>query len=231
MTTHPRPNVRDGGRRLALRRPAWLPKSVLATAAVTLATAWVFPALSHQWQDRQKARELTAAIVSQIGKGTSQALVTSSFVTYDRFPSSADSSRAGFNQEIFNQLDLEWRTSRAEIEAQLQAYFPNPVVAEWRAYSDLVWRTYRLITENQSTRAQTLRELRREFGHLPGWYFDVMETPWKDRPDSRARQAYFYVSSAVLDRRSAVIDEMLRSRPAGFSTRPADLLRDLLPIL
>lgn len=138
---------------------------------------------------------------------------------------------AGFNQEVFNGLDLEWLTSRAEIEAQLQAYFPNRVVAEWRAYSDLVWRTYRLITENKSTRPQTVRQLRQEFAQLPGWYIDAMAKPWKDRPDPAARKAYFYVSSAVLARRSAVIDELLNSRPAGFSTGPGDLAHDLLPFM
>jgi hypothetical protein len=218
-------------RRLHVQRPAWLPKPFVVTAVVTLLTAWLFPALSHQWQDRQKARELTAALVSRIGKDTSQALVTSSFITYHRFPSAGDGSRPGFNQQVFNRLDLEWRTSGAEIEAQLRAYFPNSVVREWREYSDLVWRTYRLITDNKSTRPQTLRQLRLEFDHLPGWYFEAMETPWKDRPDQAARKAYFYVSTAVLEHRAHVIDDMLRSRPEGFSTRPQDLLHDLLPFL
>jgi hypothetical protein len=111
-------------RRLAGRRFSF-PKPLLATVAATLATAWIFPALSHQWQDRQKAKELTAGLVSQIGSHTSEALVTSSFLTNDRFASSGDSSRPGFNQEVFNRLDLEWRTSSAEIEAQLQAYYPT----------------------------------------------------------------------------------------------------------
>jgi hypothetical protein len=230
--TYDRPAVVStprGGPGLLARRRAWLPKSVLATVAATLATAWLFPALSHQWQDRQKAKELTAALVSQIGSNTSQALVTSSFITYNRFPSSSDPSKPGFSQEEFNRLDLQWRTSSAEIEAQLQAYYPDPVVHEWRAYSDLVWRTYRLITDNKSTRPQTVRQLHAEFDGLPGWYIDKMKEPWKDVPDPVARKAYFYVSQAVLARRSVVIGEMLDSRPAGFSTRPTDLLSDLMP--
>jgi hypothetical protein len=230
--TYDQPGVvrakRDGGSGILARRTR-LPKSLLVTAVVTLATAWLFPALSHQWQDRQKAKELTATLVSRIGSNTSQALVTSSFITHHRFPSSTEGSKPGFNQEEFNRLDLQWRTSSAEIEAQLQAYYPNRVVEEWRAYSDLVWRTYRLITDNTSTRPQTVSQLRKEFDGVPGWYIDKMKEPWKDRPDPAARKAYFYVSSAVLARRSVVIDEMLRSRPAGFSTRPADLLSDLLP--
>jgi hypothetical protein len=72
-----------------------------------------------------------------------------------------------------------------------------------------------------------LRELFK--GDVPGWYIDKMERPWIDRIDPNARAAYFYVSQAVLARRTVVIDEMLSSRPAGFSTRPSDLLRDLVP--
>jgi hypothetical protein len=155
-------------RRLAgrLRRPAWL-KGIAAAMAATLLTAWLFPALSRQWQDRQKARELTASLVSEIGENTSRALVTSSFITFNRFPSTADPGQYGFNQEVFNDLDLTWRTSSAEIEAQLLAYFPDEVVGEWHGYSDLVWRTYRLITDNVSVRRQTLADLRRELeGYL-----------------------------------------------------------------
>jgi hypothetical protein len=216
-------------RRLSPRRVS-VSKPLLATVAATLATAWIFPALSHQWQDRQKAKELTAGLVTQIGSDTSAALVTSSFLTNNRFRSSGDSSRPGFNQDVFNRLDLEWRTSAAEVEAQLQAYYPNAVVEEWRDYSALVWGTYRLVTDNKSARPGTVKRLRELFkGDVPGWYIDKMERPWIDRIDPNARAAYFYVSQAVLARRTVVIDEMLSSRPAGFSTRPSDLLRDLVP--
>jgi hypothetical protein len=216
-------------RRLSPRRVS-VPKPLLATVAATLATAWIFPALSHQWQDRQKAKELTAGLVTQIGSDTSAALVTSSFLTNNRFRSSGDSSRPGFNQDVFNRLYLEWRTSAAEVEAQLQAYYPNAVVEEWRDYSALVWGTYRLVTDNKSARPGTVKRLRELFkGDVPGWYIDKMERPWIDRIDPNARAAYFYVSQAVLARRTVVIDEMLSSRPAGFSTRPSDLLRDLVP--
>jgi hypothetical protein len=226
-STYDHPAVRP--RRLVGRRIS-VPKPLLATVAATLATAWIFPALSHQWQDRQKAKELTAGLVTQVGSDTSGALVTSSFLTNNRFPSSSDPSRPGFNQEVFNRLDLEWRTSAAEIEAQLQAYYSNAVVEEWRDYSALVWGTYRLITDNKSSRPGTVKRLRELFrGDVPGWYIDKMERPWMDRIDPKARAAYFYVSQAVLARRTVVIDQMLSSRPAGFSTRPGDLLRDLVP--
>jgi hypothetical protein len=225
---------RTGRRLLGVRVPSWLAKPVAVTVGLTLLTAWLFPAFSRQWQDRQKAREVTAGLVSQIGRNTSQALVMSSFITQHRFQSTEEPSQRGFNQDLFNQLDLEFQTSAAEIEAQLRAYYPSGVVAEWRAYSDLVWRTYRLITNNQSTRKQTVNQLRREFGReLNPTHITRMATPWWDKPQEKSsgpRNAYYYVWRAVLRRRSVVIDKMLESHLAGFSTRPSDALHDLVPL-
>jgi hypothetical protein len=227
--------ARPGVRRFGVRWPAWLPKTVVLTVALTLLTAWFLPALSRQWQDRQKARELKASLVSQIGKSTSETLITSSFLTWDRFQSSRDPSRRGWNQEVFNRLDLQWRTSSAEVEAQLRAYFPNRVATRWRAYSNLVWGTYRLITENLSARPSTVRRLGEEVG-VKQADLNVLRDPWVDKHGDplegaeRARIAYFHAYSALLSRRSEVIDEILRSHPAGYSTRLTDLAHDLLPI-
>jgi hypothetical protein len=225
----------EGARPLPRSRPRWLaniPKTIVATVVVTLLSAWIFPALSHQWQDRQKAREMTASIVSQIGKNTSDALITSAFVNFNRFPSSDDPSRRGFNQDVFNQLDREWRTSSAEVEAELGAYFPQRVVKAWRDYRDLVWGTYRLPTDNTSARPSTVKMLRREFRGELAAKLALMEKPWVGETTRRAgnaKNAYFFVSQAVLERRSVVIDEILDSHPAGFSTRPSDVVHDLLP--
>jgi hypothetical protein len=92
--------------RFRLAWPTWLPRTVLVTAGLTLLTAWLFPALTHQWQDRQKARELSAGLVTQVGKETSQALVTSDFFSGGRPPFVLEHR---FNQRLFNQLDLDWR--------------------------------------------------------------------------------------------------------------------------
>jgi hypothetical protein len=76
-----------------------------------------------------------------------------------------------------------------------------------------------------------------EVGVKPA-YLNVLSTPWVDkrgvtvdgRREEPARTAYFHAYSALLSRRSVVIDEILRSHPAGYSTRLTDLVHDLLPI-
>lgn len=212
--------------------PAWAPKTVVVTVLVTLLTAWLFPAISRQWQDRQRARELTAGLVADIGRNTSIALVTSNFITFNRFPSTDDETKRGFNQQAFNQLDLDWRMSSAVTEAQLQAYYSRNVVARWRSYSDLVHDTYFLITDNVSMRGDTLAALREHLGPRikPGWNFDTMSAPWVSSPRLKPRRAYLYVSTALLDEKASLIDEVLHDHPQGYSTRPSDLVHDLVPL-
>ena len=144
--------------RFHLAWPAWLPKTVIVTAGLTLVTAWLFPALTHQWQDRQKARELSAALVAEIGKETSQALVTSAFFSGGRTPFVVGRH---FNQQLFNHLDLGWRNTGAQIESQLQAYYSQTVLDRWRAYTRLVQKTYFLATPDLYQRTGTIELLRR----------------------------------------------------------------------
>jgi hypothetical protein len=206
---------------------------VLVTASITLLTAWLFPALSHQWQDRQKARELTAALVARIGKETSQALITSDFLSSERLRPSASPGR--FNQEAFNALDLAWRTSSAEIDAQLQAYYSQAVVRHWQQYALLVQHTYFLPTPDRRQRMGTLEELRKyvpmRFGTKT---LDRLKSPWIVRTghvagSTSAVLAYLNVTAALLDEERELIAQILDDHPEGFSTRPQDLAHDLLP--
>jgi hypothetical protein len=215
------------------RLPANLPKTVVVTASITLATAWLFPALSRQWQDRQKARELTAALVTRIGRETSQALITSDFLSSERLPST---SPGRFNQEAFNELDLAWRTSSSEIDAQLQAYYSQDVVQHWQHYALLVQHAYFLPTPDRRQRMETLEELRK---YVPARFdtktLDRVKSPWIARTGhvagstNTAVLAYLKVTAALLDEERELIQEILDDHPEGFSTRPRDLAHDLLP--
>jgi hypothetical protein len=85
-----------------------------------LVTAWFLPVLGHQWQDRQRAHELQAELITKIGRATTDALVTSQVMVSGRLPHTI---AGGFNPETFNQIDLDWQQSRAEIEAQIKGVF------------------------------------------------------------------------------------------------------------
>jgi len=209
--------------------PSWAPKTLIVTAGLTLATAWVFPALTHQWQDRQKARELSAGLVTQISKQTSQALVTSQFFSGGRNPFLVAHQ---FNQKLFNQLDLDWRDASAEIAGQLQAYYSPAVLDRWETYLRLVEKTYFLATLDTSRRAATIRTLREHFGdtNWKRWHGDLLRKPWVERAGALAAiKAYLRVSGALLGESSKIDDAVLHDHPAGFSTQPIDIVHDLLP--
>jgi hypothetical protein len=215
--------------RFGLAWPSWVPKTVLVTLGLTLLSAWLFPALTHQWQDRQKARELSAGLVTQISKQTSQTLVTSDFFSGGRAPFVL---AARLNQRLFNQLDLGWRDASAEIAAELQAYYSPVVLDRWRTYSRLVQKAYFLATPDLYRRAATIQALRQHFGNdnWKRWSGDLLRKPWVGQamPFSQIK-AYLKLSGALLDESSAISDAVLHDHPAGFSTRPSDIAHDLLP--
>jgi hypothetical protein len=209
--------------------PNWVPKTLIVTVGLTLATAWVFPALTHQWQDRQKARELSAGLVTQISKQTSQTLVTSDFFSGRRAPFVVAHH---LNQQLFNQLDLDWRDMSAEIAAQLQAYYSPGLLNRWHTYARLVEKTYFLATTDMARRAATIRVLREHFGerNWQRWHADLLRRPWMEQTNAFAQiKAYLNVSGALLAESAAINDAILRDHPAGFSTQPRDIIHDLLP--
>ncbi len=118
----------------------WLPKPILLTLFGAAISAWLVPAFTRQWQDRQKEREIKVALVSDIGDSTSDALVTSQYVANRAFP-------GGNGQSEYNRFTLGWARRSAQIEAKLRAYFPdNSLVDDWREYSIVVQNDFYLLT-------------------------------------------------------------------------------------
>src|SRR4051812_9873136 len=52
-----------------------LPTSVVVTLLGVALTAWLLPAFTKQWDDRQKAHELKTAIVTDIASATAGAMI------------------------------------------------------------------------------------------------------------------------------------------------------------
>ena len=50
-----------------------IPTSLLVTLLGIALTAWLFPAFTRQWEDRQKAADLKASILDEIARGTASA--------------------------------------------------------------------------------------------------------------------------------------------------------------
>ena len=221
----------DGERNSWLRGLlARVPTPVIVTVVGALLSAWVIPAVTRQWQDQQKARELKASLVTRIGRDTTEALVKSDFVAYGRFGGQRLPNGAPpFSDEQFNDLDLSWRRNSEEIEGLLAAYFPG-LGGEWHRYATLVKNTYFLLRPRVYLRKETLQALDR-LGVATKTQLVLLARPFTFVPASHERNAYFLVTQRLLDAKSKLTGQILRAHAGGYSQGPADFLHDLLPFV
>jgi hypothetical protein len=118
-----RPKETGGSSRWRLRLPA----SVVVTLLVAALSTWIAPAIARQWDDRQKAQELKAAVVGDMATATSSALVGGEAIW-------ADPPRQVNRAAIAD----DWACSSLAIEARLRAYFSQQIVTYWQIYTWLV---------------------------------------------------------------------------------------------
>lgn len=238
-----------------LRRPAIGALGVVATALVT---AWVFPAMTKQWDDRQKEHELKASVISDIAAASAHALVGGEAILGEDLDRTA---RASLRRRVGNQ----WELSALETEARIRTYFPLPVVQSWLIYS---WAVDRFIGSHSVSAEAALQEavsgsvttldpavadaaalLLVRAGHTEG-----VVPSYKAVPRSRSSHTNLARLKAILsvqmraDERGqivvsrwsalekdlvvleqAVADQILRSHATGFSTTAGDLIHDLEP--
>lgn len=205
----------------------WLPKPILLTLFGAVISAWLVPAFTRQWQDRQKEREIKVALVSDIGDSTSDALVTSQYVANRAFP-------GGNGQAEYNRFTLDWARRSAQIEAKLRAYFPdNPLVDDWHEYSIVVQNDFYLLTGG-SGKAEAVRTVRQYVESLPGVLEPIARVNWKrlrslNFNDQRAVEDYVFVTEQLLDGKERLIRAILNANAEGFSTTGGDFIDDLTP--
>jgi hypothetical protein len=92
-------------------------------------SAWLLPAITRQWDDRQKAHELKAAIVTDMASAAAPMLTRGEEIHVGGRRVNAVDQRAGWG---------EWSRAKLEIEARLNAYFSRNIVLEWKLFSYFV---------------------------------------------------------------------------------------------
>lgn len=101
-----------------------IPKSlVIAVIGIGL-SSWLIPAFTRQWDDRQKAGDLKAALVTQMATATGRAVLDAqalSNVNPGTRPSPAARAAAV----------KEWSVAALEVKARLGAYFGPAAVDAW----------------------------------------------------------------------------------------------------
>lgn len=237
-----------------LRRWTRIPKAVLVSLLGLTLTAWLLPALTRQWDDRQREHELKAAIVADMASSTARALVGGEAIWSGRL---AKQGRM--------RIGDEWALSALEIEAQIRSYFPSSVVASWEVYSWVVdrfidadhvsaWAALQDAVNSQvsldsrvsDAAAQLLVLGENTIGPVPEFVAEggtdkknvrqlkrMLSSDiarYREQHETQSTLAtWTALERRVLGLEQAVADQILGSNAAGFSTTSRDLLNDLLP--
>ena len=219
-------------------------ESLVVTVLGIALSAWLIPAFTRQWDDRQKARELQASIVTEMNRASAQVLTDGQSVLYQRFPLT-------LSTRPLPPTVKDWFVSSLQLEARLSAYFPQPVVGAWLEYTNLVSAAVMLVyhrfdralpTGNDNSSVATLP---RPTGALDKPKVNdsllAISEMWRAENNYRPGKAanldaafalgdrYRTVERDLLALEHEVTARVLATHPSGYSTTRRDLLRDLLP--
>jgi hypothetical protein len=212
---------------------------VIATLIGVTLSAWLIPAFTRQWEDRQKARELKAAITDEIAAATSRTLNAGLDVGKAQQPKARG--------RLYDAAGDYWEPASLKIAMKVRADFSPEVAASWDTFAFDV-RRYLHFSANasppgrpwdpsvtpQMQKVVLERWLTDMLDDLrPGENLDgVVETEVGDARDKDPSTRVAVVGQGVewmKLKTDEVTAAILKSNPAGFSTTRTDFLRDLLP--
>ena len=126
-------------KRRLLRR---IPTSVIVTLLGISLTAWLLPAFTRQWDDRQKAHDLSVSLIGESAAASAYVLTQGQDAVFRlRTQPPAVSFSFGSGPAAFGPLpplERRWSNASLAIETKLRAYYPKSVVADWHAYDAAV---------------------------------------------------------------------------------------------
>jgi hypothetical protein len=220
-------------------------------------SAWLLPAITRQWEDRQKAHELKSGIVADMAAASAPALIGGEANWPGR--------RLGASAKV--RLAQAWSAASLQIEARLRAYFPDHVVQAWQLYSwlmdrwddseagtaeaDLLSLTREPIAFEPGAEAAAVRVLVTDRGIRPG-QGPILESYVTNRslevtalgqvekalgnklppigPDTMSGRFGPHALEATLFAfEEEIAAEVLSAHANGYSTTAGDLFRDLVP--
>jgi hypothetical protein len=120
----------QGGERNFWRR---IPTTVVFTLIGLVLSAWLLPAITRQWDDRQKAHQVKSALVTEMAEASARAFTGARRLLFvPRFDVAAG------NFAPPPQPLEQWSKDSVRIEAELRANLPPRDVRPWQHYSALV---------------------------------------------------------------------------------------------
>ncbi|HET6315847.1 MAG TPA: hypothetical protein VFG86_05275 [Chloroflexota bacterium] len=245
------------------RKRSWprlkIPTGVIVTLLGIALTAWLLPAFTRQWDDRQKERELKTVLATDMATATAKALVGGEKIWSQRSPHNQRAASQQITPQQRTELADDWARAQLEIEARLRSYFSAEAVTSWELYA---WMVDRFIDGHRVSAAAALRDVVRGEVRLdppvadaaanvlalgrgvvgPRPIFDG-DSPVEKQEVSELRQllkpymsTYGPVPSTwrpyeklLMLVEQAVADQVVADHAAGYSTTTRNLIHDLLP--
>jgi hypothetical protein len=193
----------------------WIPKSlVLAVIGIGL-SSWLIPAITRQWDDRQKAGELKAALVAEMATATGRAVLDAQ--TFTSAPPGTRSSPSANAASV-----REWSVAALEIRARLDAYFGPEAVEAWDVVTGYVNATLSFAYRRNDQDA--VIPLRR-FEPMPPGRLQDLYSDFYDGEDTVIKE----LAIELVTQEERAARSILAMNVQGYSTTWDDILSDLLP--
>jgi len=210
------------------------PTALVVTLVGLLLSAWLLPALTRQWDDRQKANELKVSLSTAVA--TADARVMTNVLVMARNTRQGD-QRHHRRLLVVSPMERDWVVTSSELGARMFAYFPKAAVA-WDSWAYMVDR---LIVRASGGR-ETILDDPADFGALdqfPKGWDTGLALSYEDAQAAVARIMHSDNAHLLSEIRGeqvwldglpeAMLEDIASGHPTGYSTTFGDLLHDLVP--
>ncbi len=228
---------------------------------------WLLPAFAHQWQDRQKERDLKRELATQLDRDVTSTVIAAQLLLSRQFPEAQtatvrrqerDGAPSGGRREklaaayeaaserareagtsAYVRNLSEWFVTRSVWIPTLTAYFSEDDLPEqWRVYANHV-TDYLLLASSRSALKvrrshvdDLIDYLRAKPNERREWL--LLARPSASLPPEELDlygNAAGFLAGRLLEEKNALVADLLAAHAAGFSTRPSDLLEEILPFV
>jgi hypothetical protein len=190
----------------------WIPKPLLLAVLGIGLSSWLLPAITRQWDDRQKAGELKAALVADMATATGRAVLEAQ--AFSHAPAGTRPSPAESAASV-----KEWSVAALEVRARLDAYFGPAAVDAWEVVTTYVNATLSRAYGGNAFIPGRLERSAPAPGRLQNLYGEYYS----------GDTGIEVLAGELLTQEERVARSILAMNVRGYSTTWDDVVSDLLP--
>ncbi len=214
-----------------------VPTSLVVTLVGIALTAWLLPAFTRQWDDRQKAQELRGATIQTLNSEFARMYVASRRVfrtTSTNRTLPTDPAETVLTDPVAYKLLDQWTVAWIPIQARASTYFPG-LRPDFTAFARVVAELGFLASSPGSDPLHSVRAMRDQYGlKISDKDYRQIEASLRTPGDSPHAQVQrsdgFETLVGLIQDKMEVLDaEVLRAHVRGYSTSGQDLLHNLIP--